>query len=474
MLSNLAEEADNKIAGIIDKANKRLTNGLGTEYLDQQWDAINAYDDAFKDPIERMLGIQDVKNAYKEALEGLEGDPKALKRINNLLDDQLELLENKNSLTQYDLDRAKVLLEVEKAQMALEQARNNKTKMRLRRDSQGNYTYQYVADEQNTANLEKRYLDAQASLYQSDKEHYLQTVNQYKELYAEYQEQYVNLQKALQTANDEEAKVIQKQIDLLIESKNKMDEAIREDNDINKNTYLRGSVSNIIEDDQNWQNYITYANSEWQNLINNIDSQGGLVASWSRDFAQVDNITENLQSKVDLFLKAAGTSADEILNANSELLQQTVDALAYTNKAVQESLKQVQGVEKVIVAAQSFVDQYYDEEKISSIANLLYKTTKNILQSEFGAEEDDLNNIIDKSAIKKASLTFLEDIDTLTDDIYKNKDRKLSTINQALKENLVERNITSKDLGYERTYWDIGQVRQANDLENLSDNQYEK
>jgi hypothetical protein len=30
--------------------------------------------------------------------------------------------------------------------MALEDARNAKTTMRLRRDSQGNYTYQYVAD----------------------------------------------------------------------------------------------------------------------------------------------------------------------------------------------------------------------------------------------------------------------------------------------------------------------------------------
>jgi hypothetical protein len=34
------------------------------------------------------------------------------------------------------------MLQVEKAQIALEDARNNKTKMQLRQDNQGNYIYQ--------------------------------------------------------------------------------------------------------------------------------------------------------------------------------------------------------------------------------------------------------------------------------------------------------------------------------------------
>jgi hypothetical protein len=37
-------------------------------------------------------------------------------------------------------------LDIEKARIALEEAQNNKTNMRLKRDSQGNYSYQYVAD----------------------------------------------------------------------------------------------------------------------------------------------------------------------------------------------------------------------------------------------------------------------------------------------------------------------------------------
>jgi len=36
--------------------------------------------------------------------------------------------------------------------MALEDSRNNKTTLQLRRDSQGNYSYQYAADEDDGAN----------------------------------------------------------------------------------------------------------------------------------------------------------------------------------------------------------------------------------------------------------------------------------------------------------------------------------
>jgi len=69
------------------------------------------------------------------------------------MNDQLKILKEKEHLTQYDLDRAKAVLQVEQARMALEDARNQKNTMRLRRDSQGNYTYQYVADEEKLDDL---------------------------------------------------------------------------------------------------------------------------------------------------------------------------------------------------------------------------------------------------------------------------------------------------------------------------------
>jgi hypothetical protein len=59
--------------------------------------------------------------------------------------------------------------------------------MRLRRDSQGNYTYQYVADEEKLSDLQSALADAQANLYNMDKEHYQQNLNDIYDTYKDYQ-----------------------------------------------------------------------------------------------------------------------------------------------------------------------------------------------------------------------------------------------------------------------------------------------
>ena len=56
--------------------------------------------------------------------------------------------------------------------MALEDAKANKSKMRLRRDAQGNYSYQYVADTDEISNAQQAVNDLQNQLYNLDKEAY--------------------------------------------------------------------------------------------------------------------------------------------------------------------------------------------------------------------------------------------------------------------------------------------------------------
>ena len=69
------------------------------------------------------------------------------------------------------------MLEIELKRIALEEAQQNKSKMRLRRDSSGNYSYQFVADEEAQAQAQQELADAQNSLYNMDKEE-LQNKNQ--------------------------------------------------------------------------------------------------------------------------------------------------------------------------------------------------------------------------------------------------------------------------------------------------------
>jgi aspartokinase len=80
----------------------------------------------------------------------------------------MQILKEKDKLTQYDVDRAEKVLEVEKARIALEEARNNKTTMRLKRDASGNYSYQFTVDEEAIDQAQNNLDKAQNDLYNFD------------------------------------------------------------------------------------------------------------------------------------------------------------------------------------------------------------------------------------------------------------------------------------------------------------------
>lgn len=63
------------------------------------------------------------------------------------MESELNTLRSMDKISQADLDRAELKYQIALAQLALEDAQQKKTQMRLRRDSQGNYSYQYTADE---------------------------------------------------------------------------------------------------------------------------------------------------------------------------------------------------------------------------------------------------------------------------------------------------------------------------------------
>jgi hypothetical protein len=102
------------------------------------------------------------------------------------MDEQLSILRSKNKLTQYDVDRAEKLLQIEQARIALEESRKSKTSMRLKRDTQGNYSYQYVADQNSIADAESALATAQNDLYNFDKDRYNQNLSDMLSSYKDY------------------------------------------------------------------------------------------------------------------------------------------------------------------------------------------------------------------------------------------------------------------------------------------------
>jgi ribosomal protein S13 len=128
------------------------------------------------DNVNRLQKFQNLANKYNNEINST-SNITAQKKIAQLRDQELEALKQIDHITEKDLERAEKKLDIIKAQIALEEAQKNKSQLRLRRDSQGNYRYQYVADEEEVQKAQENLANAYNELYNFDKERYKNNLN---------------------------------------------------------------------------------------------------------------------------------------------------------------------------------------------------------------------------------------------------------------------------------------------------------
>ena len=176
-LDNIMDKYNNAINKILVNFELKLGDGHTLDDIEDEWDILNDQADRYFDKINAAYEIDKLENAFNDAINDNDGDIAAQQSLNDLMEQQLAYLRDKQRLTQYDVDRANALLQIEIKRLALEQSRSNKNRLRLRRDSQGNYTYQYTADTEAISKAEQELADAQNSLYNSDKAAYVDNLS---------------------------------------------------------------------------------------------------------------------------------------------------------------------------------------------------------------------------------------------------------------------------------------------------------
>ena len=176
-IENARDKMENTIDDIFQKFNNEITDGKGLDYLAQQWDLVNDNADDYLDTVNAAFGIRQLENKYQDAID-LTDNISAQRKLNDLMESELKALREKDKLTEYDIERANMKYEIALKQIALEEAQQTKTTMRLRRDSQGNYRYEYIADEDAIGKLQDELDVLENSLYNFDKERWIEMQNQ--------------------------------------------------------------------------------------------------------------------------------------------------------------------------------------------------------------------------------------------------------------------------------------------------------
>ena len=136
----------------------------------QDWTSDQA--NSYFDNINREYQIGNIERMFNQSIRENSANIKAQQRLNELKEQELAALREKDKLTEKDIERVNKRLELEQALIALEDARNNTSQMRLIRGSDGTYSYEYVADMDAVLDAESKVEDAKNELYNFEKDRY--------------------------------------------------------------------------------------------------------------------------------------------------------------------------------------------------------------------------------------------------------------------------------------------------------------
>ena len=124
------------------------TDGQGWEYLEQVMDLASRIGDKYLTKTNQLYETNKMLRTIQQDMDKTTNKA-AQQRLNNFAK-EIQNLQQIGELSKDNLEIAKAQYEVLKAEIALEEAQNAKSKVRLTRDSEGNYGYTYTADENKT------------------------------------------------------------------------------------------------------------------------------------------------------------------------------------------------------------------------------------------------------------------------------------------------------------------------------------
>ena len=397
-IENIKDKYLNAINLIFDELNDRVTNNKGLDYVGQEWDLVNKNADQYLDDINRAYGITDLEKKYRDALNGTDS-LRVQEKIKKIMDEELKALREKDKLTEYDVERAERKYEIMLKQIALEEAQQNKSQLRLRRDSQGNYTYQYVADEDAIAKAEAELEKAKNDLYNFDKAEYQNNLNQLYDIWVEFQEE---MAKAAQINDPVERAAREK---LVEEEYGKLINAI-----VTENTVIRKNLQESAMDeveamkDEKLDKFVMedvpYWTSGVQEMADVFVGKGGFLPVCKDKLEELDDATEEYERDLDDLEDVAEESfgmikggLDVTLIATQALIQEN-DALIDSYDATLAAIdREIKAMEELIR-----VWERYTQTKEVALDAYEYSQSEDVIAAQHAEWAKDLDMDKDYSA----------------------------------------------------------------------------
>lgn len=190
-----------QIERAVYKFGQAVSNGVGLDLLQDKYDHYIEQNERYFDKVNEAYQVSAWYNKLQQDIDDTTNS--AHKERLKALQEEINQRREGNKLSQYDLDILNAKYQVLQAQMALEDAQNAKNQIQLTRDSQGNWNYQYTANQDDIANAQQKLLDAENEWYNIAKQQVTDVTGEIVDTWQECQDKIKDIYSDM-TLTDEE------------------------------------------------------------------------------------------------------------------------------------------------------------------------------------------------------------------------------------------------------------------------------
>lgn len=409
----------NNMEKIADTLEKTLTGGTTFDTLMDGFDKLNTRQEEYLTKTNQIYETNKLMRTASKALD--ETDNKVAKqKLKNFIDETKGLQET-TQLSKYELEIQQAKYDLLLAQIALEEAQNAQSTVRLSRDSEGNFGYVYTADQNKIDDAQQAVDDADNKLYNLS----LEGQQQYTEKYLQAEQAMYEELKQLQQdyldgniASEEEYELRKSQIQehylgpegVLTTYSKLYNIAVQTDANATAD-YWGQEYGKMTQDTEAWKtavnDYLLEINDqidEWKNVQNqaNKEVQGALNNSEKATKELTDeskNLRNTLNNKVIPSIEKEIDAVREQTDAYADQRSELLDLIATYERYLALLDKQIAGassgdIDFSFEAAKSFVSG--NSEGVSS--NLSSRGDKAVVGANTSVSNERLTNLFDAAS----------------------------------------------------------------------------
>jgi hypothetical protein len=357
---------DNNVDNMVDDFSTKVGGLTGSiAALQEKWDQNKTLEEQYVPQYEKIYQLTKLTRDINKSIDETK-NVKAKRELASLQEEINGLQSDSKKMSEYDLEYLQKRYELKIAEMALEDAQNAKSQVRMTKDSEGNFSYVYTADEQQVAEAEQSYEDKLHEMQQMNAE-YINTLQEnmikmeqeqaekiaeLSELYEvgskEYQDALANLQKYY----GEQLGYYGSQMNNVLSNNTDLYE-----NDVKRYGELTDNKAMADEE------YIGDFSQTQLSVATGYENMEDLQDNWNQAakdmYSQVGQAADDYAAQNELAMEAAGTTMDDYANTMSnDVAQMTTDSDNLRTEMDDTAAQINSDFETVVESVKAFEDQY--------------------------------------------------------------------------------------------------------------------